>query len=256
MKWPETVSLIRHDISAYNVLKPQKEASHLYQEFTQAFRKNPDSDESHRLAIEVKGEFSLKCGDHNTPLADGSGTNAETMAKNLRDRIDFPDVIFVSPYERTQATLGMMIKGWPELRNAKTVIEERITEQDHGLATLFNDWKVFQVLHPEQRDLYNRQGSYRYRYPQGENVPDVRERLRSWMNTVTRDYKEQNVLAVTHHLSILSFRANLERLDENEFLRLDKEEKPINAGVTIYKGNPNEGSDGHLVLDVYNLKLY
>jgi broad specificity phosphatase PhoE len=256
MKWPETVSLIRHDTSAFNVLKPIKEASPLYKEFLESYGKNPDSDRSRNLAIEIKEQFSLKCGDHNTPLAKGSGLNAERMAKNLKTRIDIPDIIFVSPYERTQATLTMMTKGWTELKNVKTIIEERITEQDHGLVLIYGDMKVFQVLHPEQRDLYTRQGNYRYRYPQGENIPDVRERLRSWMQTVTRDYKEQNVLAVTHHLSILSFRANLERLDEQEFLRLDKEEKPINAGVTIYKGVPDKGRDGHLVLDVYNAKLY
>jgi len=256
MKWPETLSLIRHDTSAYNVLKPLKNVSPLYQEFIQAYEKNPDSDKSLRLAIEVKGQFSLNCADHNTPLAEGSGIQAETMAKNLKQRIDLPDIIFVSPYQRTKDTFEMMTKGWPELREVKTVMEERITEQDHGLALLYSDWRVFNVLYPDQRDLYNRQGSYWYRYPQGENVPDVRQRLRSWMNTITRDHKEKDVLAVTHHLSILALRANLERLDENEFLRLDNEEKPINAGVTIYRGKPNEGVDGHLVLDVYNAKLY
>lgn len=256
MKWPETLSLIRHDTSVYNVLKPQKDASPVYREFIKAYDKNPDSDESHRLAIEIKGQFSLSCADHNTPLAKGSGIQAETMAKNLKNKIGLPDIIFVSPYQRTKATLERMTKGWPELGKVKTVMEERITEQDHGLALLYNDWRVFNVLYPDQRELYNRQGSYRYRYPQGENIPDVRERLHSWMNTVIRDYKEQDVLAVTHHLSILAFRANLERLDEDEFLRLDKEEKPINAGVTIYKGKPDEGIDGRLVLDVYNAKLY
>jgi broad specificity phosphatase PhoE len=256
MKWPETLTLVRHDSSAYNVLKPLKDASPLYQEFVKAYEINPDSDISRRLAIEVTDQFSLKCGDHNTPLAEGSGIQAENMAKKLKNIINIPDVIFVSPYERTMATLNKMTQGWPELKDVKTIKEERITEQDHGLALLYSDWRVFNILHPEQRDLYERQGSYRYRYPQGENVPDVRERLRSWLNTVTRDYSGQDVLAVTHHLAILSFRANLERLDENDFLRLDKEEKPINAGVTIYRSKVNEGKDDHLELDVYNAKLY
>lgn len=249
MKWPETLTLVRHDSSAYNVLRPLKKESNLYQEFEKSYEDNPDSDQSRQLANEVIKTFSLKYGDHNTPLADGVGIQAEIMATNLKKRIDLPDIIFVSPYERTITTLEKMIRGWPELEHVKTIQEERITEQDHGLAVLYSDWKVFNVLYPEQRELYSRQGAYRYRYPQGENIPDVRERLRSWVNTLIRDYSEQNVLTVTHHLSILSFRANLERLDEKEFLRLDEEEKPINAGVTIYRGKPDVGTNGRLVLE-------
>ena len=33
MKWPETLTLIRHDTSAYNALKHQKEQSSLYRNF-------------------------------------------------------------------------------------------------------------------------------------------------------------------------------------------------------------------------------
>lgn len=256
MKWPETLTLIRHDSSAYNALKPRKRESILYQEFLNAYGINPDSDNSRRLALEVKNEFSLEYGDHNTPLAEGAGIQAEMMATRLKERIPIPNAIFVSPYERTEATLSRMIIGWPDLKNIKIIRDERITEQDHGLSLLYNDWRVFNVLHPEQRELFAKQGSYRYRFPQGENIPDVRERLHSWIGTITRDYSGQNVLTVTHHLAILALRANLERLDEKEFIRLDEEEKPINAGVTIYRGKANEGKDGHLVLDVYNAKLY
>jgi hypothetical protein len=76
------------------------------------------------------------------------------------------------------------------------------------------------------------------------------------LGTIVRDYFEKKILAVTHHLTILSLRANLERLNSKEFIRLDHQEKPINAGVTIYKGHPELGSNGKLILEVYNLKLY
>lgn len=256
MKWPETFTLIRHDSSAYNAQKLFKKASPLYQRFVKAYETDPDSDETHQLALEVRSQFSLNTSDHNTPLADGAGIQSKIMASNLKKIIPLPDVIFVSPYLRTEETLKRMIISWPELSDVKTYREERITEQDHGLVAFFGDWRIFSVIYPEQRLMHQLQGEYRYRFPQGENIPDVRERLRSWINTVIRDYSQQNVLAVTHHLAILSLRANLERLDETEFLRLDSQEKPINAGVTIYRGKPEEGSDGHLVLDVYNSKLY
>jgi hypothetical protein len=63
-------------------------------------------------------------------------------------------------------------------------------------------------------------------------------------------------MMMTHHLNILSLRANLERLDAQQFAQLDEHETPVNCGVTIYRGNPNAGQDGHLELDIYNQKLY
>lgn len=256
MKWPETLTLVRHDVSEFNALKPQKAADPLYREFLSAYDRDPHSDVARRLAIEIHGKYALKHGDHDTPLAPDSGVQATQMATVLKTRIGVPDVIFVSPYKRTHQTLEAMAVGWPDLKNVKTVEEERIREQDHGAAALYNDWRVFNVMHPEQIDLRHNDGPYWYRYPQGENVPDVRERLRSWLTTLTRDFFEQGVLAVTHHLAILSLRANLERLGAEDFERMDIHEKPINAGVTIYRGDRTQGTDGHLVLATYNEQLY
>ncbi len=256
MKWPETLTLIRHDTSAYNALKHQKEQSSLYRNFKSSYENDPHSPETRDLALEVVDSFSLEVGDHDTPLAEGAGWQTKMVGEKLRHIIAVPDVIFVSPYLRTQLTLGKLIEGWPELADVEVIEEERIREQDHGLTLIYNDWRVFNALHPEQKTLRDIQGQYWYRFPQGENVPDVRERLRSWLGTLTRDYSNQNVLAVTHHLTILSLRANLERLDSNEFLRLDQEEKPINSGVTIYRGKKELGNDGKLVLEAYNVNLY
>lgn len=256
MKWPETLTLIRHDESGYNRSKKEKESDVLYSSFKRAYNKNPDSDEARRLAIDVVGKYSVLVGDHNTPLAPDAGWQAKEMAQNLKLLVPIPDIIFVSPYERTHRTLDFMKEGWSKLNDVRVIEEERIREQEHGLALLYSDWRVFNVLHPEQRKLRNLQGPYWYRYPQGENVPDVRERLRSWQTTLTRDYHEQKVMGIMHHLAILSLRANLERLDERQFRYLDEKEKPINAGVTIYRGKPEMGNDGKLVLDAYNVKLY
>lgn len=256
MKWPETLTLIRHAESAYNRHKLVKEDSELYQKFKKAYNKDPLSPNCKEIALEVVDAFPVKVGDHDTPLADEDNKNSRVVGQALRNRIELPDVIFVSPYERTHQTLNGLVDGWPELRDVKIVEEERLREQEHGLSLLYWDWRVFNTLHPEQKILRDLQGSYWYRYPQGENVPDVRERVRSWLGSLTRDYIEQNVLGVSHHLSILSLRANLERLNAQEFERLDKEEKPINLGATIYRGDASQGSDGKMILDAYNIKLY
>lgn len=256
MKWPSLLMLIRHDVSVYNALKAKKNKNPLYQEFLRAWKADPESDKTRRFAREAHKIFKLDFGDHDTPLAEAEGRQAETTGKMLKKEFGPPDVIHVSPYLRARLTLEFMIKGWPELVEAKTYEEERIREQEHGLALLYNDWRVFEALHPEQRLLYNLEGSYWYRYPQGENIPDVRGRNRDWLSTLIREFSGKRVMAITHHLNILVTRANLERFGEEEFVRLDKEEKPINCGVTVYREKPLRGKDGKLVLNFYNKKYY
>lgn len=260
MKWPESLTIIRHVTSSYNALKQEKESDPEYQEFKKAYdRRREDPETARRLAslLIANKKHILNTGDYNTQPAPGAvEQQAVPTGEKLKTIISKPDVIFVSPYDRTKATLGGLCLGWPELADVKTVEDERLREQDHGLALLYNDWRIFNVVHPEQEALRDLQGPYWYMYPQGENVPMVRERARSITNAIVRDFAEHNVLIVSHHLMKLSMRANFERLDAEQFQYLDTHEKPINCGATIYRGNPDAGSDGHLELDEYNLKLY
>lgn len=255
MKWPAYLTLIRHDVSAYNQMKCAKQTNEDYQKFVEQFEKDCESPITKALAQEAWDIYALGKGDHNTPLAN-DGIQARKVGESLRKELELPDVIFVSPYLRTKETLRMLMEGWPELESVKVVEEERIREQEHGLAILYNDWKIFYSMYPEQKKLFDLEGDYWYRWPQGENVPDVRMRVRSWFDTLVRDYSDKKVLVVTHHLTILSLRAALERMSAEEFLALNKTEKPINAGVTKYKGDPDQGKDGKLLLEYYNKKFY
>ncbi len=258
MKWPEQLMLIRHDVSGYNMLRAKKAKSELYQKFLIAFAKNQESEETKALALQVQEKFSLNVGDANTPLHDREAKRACEVGVKLRELYGAkpPHIIFVSPYERTLMTLQGLRRGWPELHHVKVVEEERIREQEHGASLLYNDWRVFHALNPGQGRLFGQESDYWYRYPQGESVPDVRMRIRSWTDTLIRDFNEQRVFAVTHHLSILSFRSNIERWGAKKFMQVDKEDKPINCGVTEYRGNPNVGKNGHLELFSYNEKYY
>jgi broad specificity phosphatase PhoE len=256
MKWPNEVMLIRHDTSEYNILKDKKKIDKVYQKFLEAWKQNPDSTKTRRLALVVKNKYNLKCGDAKTKLADEEGKKAYETGMGLSKTCDLPDVIFVSPYDRTKKTLHCLTKGWKGLEKVKVFEEERIREQEHGIANLYNDWKVFLTLHPDQRKLQEIERLYWYRFPQGESVPDVRERIRSFMSTLTRDWNGKNVLLVTHHLSILAFRAHMDRLSAEEFIDLDNNDKPINCGVTLYRGYPKLGKNGQLKLEYYNRRFY
>ena len=133
MIWPNTLTLIRHDESAYNRFKKLREQDPQYKVFKDLFDKNPSSPDLVLMARELQPKLKMNMGDHATPLAPEAGFQAEEMARKLKDLIKLPDVVFVSPYKRTQHTLYKMQLGWPELKNVKTVEEDRIREKEHGL---------------------------------------------------------------------------------------------------------------------------
>lgn len=258
MKWPAWLALVRHDVSAYNALKHRKLKSPLYKAFLKEWTEDSNSATTRALAHLVAEKFALKVSDADTPLAKKEGTYALQAGKGLRKKFgnEIPDIIFVSPYLRTQETLRHIKRGWPEIMDVEETEEDRLREQEHGLSLLYNDWRVFHALHPEQQKLRAIEGPYYYRYPQGENVPDVKARVRSWTTTLVRDFAGQKVLAITHHLTILSIRSNLERLNSREFTELDEKNKPQNCSLTLYMGNPFKGSSGKFELKSYNERLH
>lgn len=257
MKWPTSLTLIRHGQSAYNVLRTQKQQDPEYQQLQKLYANGDDGIEARVIAAKIKRKYSLGVGDYETPLTpEGEMQAAITGAKLLEAGTSLPDVIIYSPYLRTRETMDFLTQGWGQLEMVPKVEDDRIREQEHGLAVVYNDWRVFHTFHPEQRELKKLQGDYWYQYPQGESVAGVRDRVRSMLTTLVREYSGQRVLMVTHHLTILSIRATLERLTPEEFIKLDKTDKPVNCGVTEYVGKPGEGKDGKLTLETYNQRLY
>src|SRR3989344_1855191 len=137
MKWPKWIMLIRHDRSAYNALKKQKKDDSLYKDFVEAFKANPAGVNTKQLAEQVFLRFSLDVSDANTPLDVGQGHGAHKTGDALRElHCGPPDVIFVSPYIRTKDTLKFLTKGWPELEKVPIYEDDRLREQEHGLASL------------------------------------------------------------------------------------------------------------------------
>lgn len=255
-KWPRRLRLIRHIESEYNILRPLKAEDKLWQRFVKSYEGNPRSRRTRELALGVIKKYALPRGDHNTKVNEEAVETAIQTGRALAG--DLPDIIYVSPYERTNRTLEGLIQGWPELGSVPIVQDERIREQEHGLMLLTNDWRAFFALNHAQLDLRERDGRYWYRYPNGESVPDVRLRLKDFQETLVREHAGQDVLVVTHHLVIVALRMNLERLEWHEFPRLDEDEKPINCGVWTYESTPGTGRSGQgkLILTGQNVCHY
>lgn len=257
MKWPSSLTLIRHGQSTYNILREAKEKDPEYKAFRQAFENDHRSAEARDLAERMRLKYALQTSDYDTQLTRKGLLQAFNTGRQLQQEIiRVPDVIFCSPYRRTKSTLDGLSRSWKELNVVECIDEDRIREQEHGLSLLYSDWRIFQTFHPEQKALHDLVGTYWYQFPQGESVSQVRDRTRDVLSMLIRECAGMHVFLVTHHLTILSLRANLERLTPAEFIRLDREEKPINCGVTQYIGSSHQGKDGKLILDFYNKKLY
>ncbi|MGI5841452.1 MAG: histidine phosphatase family protein [Patescibacteria group bacterium] len=250
----ESLIIIRHGQSAYNELRERKKLDPAYVEFLGSFpkrRSDPDLVKQAALCYLEHTNQSL-LDNFETPLTEEGKRQSYEVGRRLKELDSLSDVIFVSPHIRAIQTYELILRGWPELKKVKIIEDERLREQERGLYLNYNDWKIFTVFHPEQEDLMNLQGHYWYRYPQGENIPDVRLRINSWLDSLDRK-EGSRFVAITHHIPILALRANLEEMNWPALMDLDKRDTPINCGVTSYARRMNIES---LSLEAYNQKFY
>lgn len=252
---PQRLILIRHAESAFNKTKEDRDKDPLYTSFLKEYKKDPESKQARLLASAIHKKFPIATEDHETPLTHEAEVHTIKMAKGLKKIIPLPDVIFISPYDRTKETLEYMKKGWPELGNVLIKKDARIKEMNKGRAYSYGDWKIFSVLNPKERARKIKDGDYCYKFPGGESQEDLKKRVEKWMNEITTKYKDKVVMVVSHKKTILAIRTILEELTIDEYLRLNRHDGPINVGVTMY-GSDENSDDNKLILNDYNIKLY
>lgn len=287
-KWPQSVTLIRHGESLFNKGKAEKKENPAYVKFVTLFKKEYEelnfaklakkefpSKELYEMAMQMVEDLKApEYSDYDTPLSDNGQEQAEKTGQALREKMTaaaglFPNAVYVSPYLRTRQTLEGIQKGFPELKEVKTIEEDRIREQEHGLRTVFPDQYIYLVLNPQQALLKKYSTDYEYRHEGGESLLDVRHRTRGMVDTLIREHggngsKPENVMLVTHHLVIMAMRANLERWNREKFINENEHNKPVNCGVSIYRGfapgsqEAGSSAKGKLIMSVeeYNQKYY
>ena len=95
-------------------------------------------------------------------------------------------------------------------------------------------------------------GKFYFRPPGGESWCDVILRLRSVIETITREYRRERVLIVTHQVIVNCCRYLLERLDERGILEIDRAADVPNCSLTAYRFDPTRGRHGKLALELVN----
>ena len=228
-KWPDTIWLVRHGESAGNVARDAAEAA-------------------------GHAHVDLATRDVDVPLSDLGVEQARALGRwfGCMPADERPNVVVCSPYLRARATADLIVgEGGCDVEDGETTVDERLREREFGILDRLTRVGVA-LKFPEQAQMKEALGKFYHRPPGGESWCDVILRLRSFVNTITRDHRQQRVLIVCHSVVVLCFRYLFERMTEDEILAVDRELDVANCSVTTYEFDPTIGSRGRLMLRGFN----
>jgi broad specificity phosphatase PhoE len=126
------------------------------------------------------------------------------------------------------------------------VADERLREKEFGILDRLTKFGI-RAKYPELDEQRRHVGKFYFRPSGGESWCDVILRLRSVLETITREHRQEHVLIVTHQVIVNCFRYLLERMDEREILEVDRAGDVPNCSVTWYAYDPTRGGNGKLV---------
>ncbi len=227
-KWPQDIWLVRHGQSAGNVARDAAEAANgLHIDIAER-----DVD----VALSALGLDQAKA------LGDWFGTLPQEQR---------PNVVLHSPYVRAVETARILVERMAAAETPVVQVDERLREKEFGILDRLTVLGISQK-YPELHDQRQHVGKFYFRPPGGESWCDVILRLRSVLDTITREYNRERVLIVGHQVTVNCFRYLLERLDEATILAFDRAGDVPNCSVTSYAFDPALGKRGKLVLKLTN----
>jgi broad specificity phosphatase PhoE len=213
-RWPASLLLVRHGESAGNVARDRAEAS---------------------------GEqlIDIAVRDMDVPLSDRGRQQARAVGRWLAEQHRTrPRAVVCSPYVRAQQTAELAVAASGLAR--PIVLDERLREREFGILDRLTHAGIA-ARFPDQADARARVGKFYHRPPGGESWCDVGLRVRSLLDTVSREHAGEHVCVVAHQVVILMFCYVLERLTEEQILELDRHQELANCSLTTYvhrRGRP------------------
>lgn len=228
-KWPDVMWIVRHGESAGNVARDKAEAAGL-------------------------PVIDILMRDVDVPLSPLGERQAAALGRWFAKlpSEEQPTVILSSPYLRARETSRLALEAAGINHEDITFItDERLREKEFGILDRLTRVGI-QEKYPEQAEARSVLGKFYFRPPGGESWCDVILRLRSLIDTITRDYRRERVLIVSHQVVVNCFRYLLERMSEEQILELDRTNEIANCAVTSYEFAQKLGRRGKLALKLYN----
>jgi broad specificity phosphatase PhoE len=228
-KWPKHLWIIRHGQSAGNVARDAAEAAGL-------------------------PLIDIATRDVDVPLSPLGEQQAEALGRwfGALPEPQRPTVVLSSPYARARATAQRILEhGGIDPEEVNFVADERLREKEFGILDRLTRHGIVQK-YPELGEQRAHVGKFYFRPPGGESWCDVILRLRSVLDTIVREHRNENVVVVGHQVIVNCFRYLLERMDEQTILDLDRMADVPNCSVTSYEFDPTLGRKGKLALRMVN----
>jgi broad specificity phosphatase PhoE len=229
-RWPKTLQLVRHGESCGNIAR--------------------DSAESAGLAM-----IDIAERDMDVPLSDRGRDQAAALGRWLADLgRKHPTVVVSSPYVRAQQTARIALDS-AGLNELDVVVDERLREREFGVLDRLTKLGIEERF-PGEAEARRRVGKFYHRPAGGESWCDVALRVRSALDSLTREHGGEQLLIVAHQVVILMFRYVLERMTEQEILAIDREFQMANCSVTTYVHDPRVGRGGGMRLECFDETIH
>ena len=228
-KWPDVLWIVRHGQSAGNVA---------------------------REAAEQAGVplIDIATRDMDTPLSTLGEHQAIALGRwfaKMPPKAQ-PSVVLCSPYVRAMQTARLVLETAGIAEDALTLhCDERLREKEFGALDRLTKLGIRQKF-PDLAEQRSHVGKFYFRPPGGESWCDVLLRLRSVLDTITREHRGERVLIVGHQVIVNCMRYLFERLSESEILSIDRQADVPNCSVTSYEFDRTAGRSGKLVLRLTN----
>jgi broad specificity phosphatase PhoE len=227
-KWPQEIWLVRHGQSAGNVARDAAEAAA-------------------GLLVDIAER------DVDVPLSELGAQQSQALASWFAALPPGgqPNVVLHSPYMRAAQTANIVLQRLDRDELLAVHADERLREKEFGILdrlTVRGIAEKYPELHAQRQHV----GKFYFRPPGGESWCDVILRLRSVLDTLTREYNGERVLIVAHQVIVNCFRYLIERMDEATILEQDRAGDVPNCSVTSYVFDPRLGKRGKLALRLVN----
>ncbi len=227
-KWPQEIWLVRHGQSSGNVARDEAEAAA-------------------GLNIQIAER------DVDVPLSALGVRQSQALALWFASlpADARPNVVLHSPYLRAKQTADLLMAGLARDALRTIHVDERLREKEFGILDRLTTHGI-REKYPELSEQRQHVGKFYFRPPGGESWCDVILRLRSVLDTLTREYCRERVVIVGHQVIVNCFRYLFERLDEAAILAADRAGDVPNCSVTSYSFDRTLGRHGKLALRLLN----